>query len=61
MDGMNMQRGTVASNSDPRTYTCRHLADALVVEIGHKHVAARIDGHGSGPIETGVGPSRIEI
>jgi hypothetical protein len=30
---------------DPRTTTRRNFANALVIEVGHKHVATGVDGH----------------
>jgi hypothetical protein len=40
--------------TDPRTTARRHLANALVAEVGNKNVAARIYGNAVGTIEAGV-------
>ncbi len=58
----NVRTASVQSDStDPRTTACRHLADALVVVVGHKHVAARINGQTIEIVEAGVGAGRVGI
>ncbi len=47
--------------ADLRTPARRNLADALVARVGHKHVAARIDGHATGIEEAGAGPAPVGI
>ena len=37
-----------------RTANRCHLADTIVVIVGHKHIAARINGHAPRIIEAGV-------
>jgi hypothetical protein len=41
------------------TIARHHLAKALVIRIGHKQIATRIDGHALGPEEAGVGPEPV--
>jgi hypothetical protein len=53
---MNVRRASAPSEqANPHTTSRRNLAYAMVAKVGHKHVAARIDGHAIGTVEAGVG------
>jgi hypothetical protein len=60
--GMNVRRASAPSEqADPHTTSRRNLAYAIVGVVGHKHVAARIDGHAPGTVKAGVGTRPINI
>jgi hypothetical protein len=50
-----------SDRADPRTPICRHLADALVAQVSHEHVAALVEGHAIWPVEAGVGSDPVGI
>jgi hypothetical protein len=61
----NANAGTASAQSDStdylRTTAHRNLANALVDEVGHKHITARINGHAIGSVEAGVRTRRVDI
>ncbi len=60
--GLNVRQASAQSDwAYPRTTARHHLADALVVVVGHEHVAARIDGYRNGSVEAGAGPVPVGI
>ncbi len=59
---VNVRKARAQSDwADPRTTVRRDLADAMVVSVGHEHVATRIDGHAKRIVEAGAGPEPVGI